>query len=212
MEGLPVLIFILFAVMSLMEKVLKKPPPPGSGGPQRPGQRLPQGGTRRPQRTSLPGTRERGGAPSPPRGSSADDMIPDDLWLILTGETRPRPGPIPPPDEPEDLPSWDEAAVAHVEAAPDEETSVPEERSLETYRREIVVHERPRVVSMETPPLPPEQRHAAYHARLESTRSPLAGIETKSPAAALHQRFRSSASLRDALIVAEVLGKPKGLE
>jgi hypothetical protein len=139
-------------------------------------------------------------------------MIPEDFWRELTGQARtPRSAP-PPPDAREPL-SWDDEAVATTEAAADEETQIPEERSLETYRREIVVHEPPRIVSLETMPLSPERRHAAYHDRLKRTAPALAPAQpADSPATALRRRLHDPVGARDAFVLGEILGRPKGLE
>ena len=223
MEGLPILLFVAFVVASMLEKVLKKPP---EGGPPRPGQRPPPGSRlprptpaerarqRREQARALPRAR----APQPPRerpqpvdSGRADEMIPDDLWQILTGQPRPAPRP-----EPADLPSWDEAAVLADEAGEDEEAFVETARALDDFRREEVVRELPRIVSLETMPLPPERRHAAYHARVEKLKQ-AESVELELRTAArphqlLHKRLLQRSSLRDAVILTEVLGRPKGLE
>ena len=214
MEGLPILIFILFMLMSVVEKVLKKPgpddkPPPGRRVPPRPpGARRP--GERRPVQP-LP-------RPLPPLSTGgqatgrADEMIPEDFWRELTGQAR-TPRPAPPPAEASEPLSWDDEAVAAIEAAADEEAPVSEERSLETYRREIVVHEPPRIVSLETMPLSPERRHAAYHERLNRTAPALARARpADSPATALRRRLHDPAGARDAFVLGEILGRPKGLE
>lgn len=221
MEGLPIILFVIFLLMSVVEKVLKKPGP-GDGPP--PGRRPPPRQQPRPPEVRRPGERrpvQPMPRPMPPLSSGgqttgrADEMIPEDFWRELTGQARPRPTPpaAPVPRSPADLPSWDEGAIAEIEAADDEEAEVTAVRSLEEYRREIVLHEPPRIVSLETMPLPPERRHAAYHARLEQAAALEVDVTPESGLAmSLRARLQNPAGIRDALILTEVLGRPKGLE
>jgi hypothetical protein len=100
----PFLLFvIIFLVAPLIERLLKgnKQQPPPRSRP-RPQQSTP------PQRPR-PELQRREPTAAEPEGTepSAADMVPDDLWAILTGEQRSRPSappqqdlPLPPPEQP----------------------------------------------------------------------------------------------------------------
>lgn len=103
----PTLLFIIIILLApLIERVLKgrkqQPPPPPQQRP-RPQQRVPQQRPRPELQRPEAGTPEREG-----REPSAAEMVPDDLWAILTGEQRSRPTtrppqqelPLPTPEEP----------------------------------------------------------------------------------------------------------------
>lgn len=209
MEGLlPILLFIAFAIASVLEKAGKKPGGPEGGNRPRPGQR-PGQPRQRQQRLPPPASR------LPPASGRADEMIPEDFWRELTGQARvPRaPPPVPVPVPEPDLSSWDEGAAPEVAAARDEEDVAPETFSLEEYRREVVLHEPPVVVSLETPPLPSGRRHAAFHARRDELPAPPTVTPPALPAAgSLVARLRRPGGARDAFVLTAVLGRPKGLE
>src|SRR5690606_5183923 len=142
----------------------------------------------------------------------AAELIPAELWEILTGQPRaqPAPRPQPVPDEADD----DEELI------PDEESVfVPEVRDesreieeLLRRRREAVERRergpeqyRPQVVSLETPPLPTAARHAAFHEK-RPPQAP-ATVQRRAPAPKLAQLAGTeSGALRRAIILQEVLG------
>ena len=88
MEDLfPILVFLFFLLAPLIERILKggrkgdeQPPPP-------PRQRVPPPAPAQRRSEPMPDEEEVG---------SAAEMLPDDLWAILTGETRPSREPPPP--------------------------------------------------------------------------------------------------------------------
>lgn len=149
----------------------------------------------------------------------AADMIPADLWEVLTGERRSEPkAPEPSWQEDEEEP-WlrapaeelpDELGSGEGELSPwareyeDLEDAEPE--SLEPVSPH---HGYPEVVSLEAPPPPPEVRHRRFHERYDS--------EPVAPAPAGGDFVRDLRSglrgqgLRRSVILAEVLGPPKGL-
>lgn len=145
-----------------------------------------------------------------PRGleseQSAQVLLPDDLWEILTGERRRPvltvPAPEPEPDfefdfEPDSEPEPDlEPEPVRVDAGRYEETRSP-------------VHARePDIVSLESEPPPAEIRRAAFHDRLGST-PPLARPRA---ARRLPPLLANRKGLRQAVVLREVLGPPKGLD
>ena len=218
------LLIIVFIVAPLIERLLKagkgaqQPPEPGPQQRIPPQQRVPQP---RPQ-PRLPQQRQESAGRS---DDAAADMLPDDLWEILTGERRTPRAPAPVPEvEPEDI---DERYP--VEAYPDEALSLeeaaleqPSERgwmsrlpddtavvvSPEAYERPLPVRDLPRVVSMEALEFDTEKRHDRFHQRLE-TLKPAAVV--RRPAPSLY-RFTSDEDVRRAIVMSEILGPPKGLE
>lgn len=205
MDGLGVLLFIIAAIVSVIAEGRKKKPPP------------PVPPRRRPEPTSLPPVRRTPGPqPQPrpaqvePRGN-ASDMIPEDLWKILTGEAPPRREHPPEEMPPQDLPSWDEEAVAQVEEQSRERQTRPEGRSLEEYRRPEVVRRAPEVVSLEVV-APPEVRHAQFHKRLDARPQQVVPTIAEDVVNPLRKRLNDRATLRESFILQEVFGPPKGLE
>ena len=137
-------------------------------------------------------------------------MVPEDLWAVLTGQQpMPRQAPLPRP------------APRYEEEEPDEEAEVSEpfsydmrgpvegagieEQSAERY----TPAPHPVVVSMETLPLPPRERHAAFHQRIDQ---PVVAIVEQSPSPAASVRaLLTSTDLKRAVILQEILGPPKGM-
>jgi hypothetical protein len=159
-------------------------------------------------------------APAPTGEGRADDMVPDDLWEFLTGEKR-RPGaPAPPQHAPEPaeegvfegwsgVPEWEEE---HEDAYQDDWVEPVDERPV----HEPFDRPHPIIVSLETPPPPPDSRRAAFHERLAArTGVPpqaLPGRPPRQPTPRQGLRLGDVESLRQAIILREVLGPPKGLE
>jgi hypothetical protein len=217
-DELWVLFIIIMMVASFVEKAAKagKKGPPG----QRPPQRRPQGrwpGAELPP----PAPRPRPGANAEPVGAGpgegkAAEMVAEDFWRELTGlppVARPAPGPTSTePAEAELEETWDEEAAVGPEAPPPETAPRRTNTSWE-YRRPEVVHEAPVVVSLETTPPAPRERHAAFHRRLEQAPAvPAAAVVARSPQAAMLARLRKGEGLRESVILAEVFGRPRGLE
>jgi hypothetical protein len=222
--GFLIFLFIFF-VLPLLQRILgrgKQQPPPGGSPGQRPPTRAP------PQRRPLPDTRERLPAPtdrpaaSRPAGDATDadraaELIPADLWEILTGERRaPLPQrPLPPSPEPdldEEL-ARDEEAVP-VRATIDEDRAVDEllrRRERETARDRLAVREPVQIISLETEPLPEPARHAAFH-RDVAALPPAAVARQKRPRPAMLPALDNRNDLMRAIVLQEVLGRPKGLD
>jgi hypothetical protein len=74
--------------------------------------------------------------------------------------------------------------------------------------RRPTVHRAPAVVSLETPIEDGETRRARFHERLAATAQPRTGIPVPQSAWA----FASADEVRRAIVMAEILGPPKGLE
>ena len=230
MEGIGLVLFIVFIIVSLIEQASK------AGKQNRPGQRPPQRmppGSRpglpvpRPdspsepgaswQRESLPDLRT-GPLPAADGERSAAEMVAEDFWRELTGQPpRPRPVPAPPAPAPQpEAASWDEEAVRRVEAPPPEAAPRRESASWE-YRRPEAVHEPPVVVSLEETLPEPVARHAAYHRRAAESTAAAAkaaslAVATGSAASPLLRRLRRGEGLKESIVLAEVFGRPRGLE
>lgn len=221
MDSLFDLLIVAFVLMSMLGSLFKKR---GAGVPPAPP----------PRRPRAPQPEERPRTAAPPEESAAD-MIPDELWVILTGERRaPAPVPVPAPtprpgaeyseeeEEEETDAGWLEAAeaesytaetvLASRESAPGEsypwETREPEverTRSLEVY----VPPERPVIISLEE-----ESREAARKRRAAAAAATAARLAPPPPRPAPRSRLglASAADLRRAIILREVLGTPKGWE
>ena len=204
------LFLFVFLLLPLLEGLFRKSKGPPKGQlPPRPTQR-PRTEAPRPHAESRPEPREvptaAGDAERPwweqPEEASTtavDVSVPDDVWGVLTGQRGPA--------------EWQEAeedlTTLEVEA-PEEALSTWEEGLQRTAETRVpVVHEPPRVVSLETAPLAPGVRHAAFHQKYDSA-VPRLQRRRAGPAAALGLRGRES--LRRAVILKEVLGTPRGLD
>lgn len=202
------LVIFIFFVLPALQRVLKgqqqKGPPPQQRRPQtRP----------MPQRRPLPGSTTRPPAPAPrERQPTAEDLIPEDLWAILTGQPRPqRPAPPPSPAPTAPVPAEAESLETQGYGR--------EGQSLETIEDEITRADKvlarrrrddsaPVVVSLETEPAPEPVRHTRFHERLDAL-APAARMQRKE---APLRSLRDPRELRRAFILTEVLGPPKALQ
>jgi hypothetical protein len=228
-----ILLIIIFIVAPLIERLLKagKPnPPPQQRMPQRPRQRLPQ--EQQSEEWEADEQEQAGGYRAESRGDPAAEMLPDDLWEILTGERRPpqRPGPRPGPDasQPREIDysleegrslegsSLEDEALLQ---APQREASSSGEWSTEPDAIEVVLPAEPyirpnplrpvpKVVSLEELSFDPDQRHDEFHDMLHTLGGP---ARVRRPALSAY-RFKTDEDLRRAIVMAEILGTPRGLE
>lgn len=229
------LIIIVFVLAPLIERLLKagKQVPPELPPRQRPRPRL-----ETPQRTQHDQQQQeaRNRVVVREKDDEAATMLPDDLWEILTGEKRAPPPPPAPETEVGDfeeaeslettsagewisLPPEPEPAPPPVPARPpsawsDYQTgrgvpardARPPIRMEEGYERPLPRHEPPRVASLEALEIDDETRHDAFHRKLEATRQAPRRITPHA------WRFTGDDDVRRAIVMAEVLGRPKGLE
>ena len=151
----------------------------------------------------------------------ASEMLPDDLWAVLTGEQRER-APVEVADREvpareedgapwSDRPAWGTDSRSDAEPEPgevgwheigEEEAAVREPVSLE--------YEGPEAYTLETPPPPPEARHAAFHRRLTETAEPRKPVVRRSRN--LVRELQTRGGLRQGILLSEILAPPKGLE
>ena len=202
-----ILVFIVFVLGPILEQMRKKgqrrPPGPPPQQQRRP---LP-----RPESSRVPESARDLPVRVPPaepvearsQEVSAAEMLPDELWEILTGQPKPRPAtPRPPAPDVED------------EETADEELLTAEDVNVETRRTRFEEaasveapppREYPVVVSMEEVP-DPRKRHAAFHEKILQT-------SIAAPARIASARYFSTpADLRRAVIMQVILGPPKALE
>jgi hypothetical protein len=225
-ELFEILFILFFILIPVMEGIRKSRQRRDSEDIKLPDQASPRP-TRQPEPTVR---RERYGAPAdrppPPRSrpdpqpAEASDMIPDDLWEILTGERRERPQPAedrPEPEEPwmaEPDERWKEEPLWEREPEPSMEERFeprPWMDSPEAMRDE----ELPKTVEVPVPapvddrpllaPRPPRAPRVSLREVVEAPRVQ----RRKSP---LMRSLQSQDGLRQAVLLKEILGRPKGFE
>lgn len=214
-----ILLIIVFIVAPLIERLLKagknaqqQPPQQRPLPPQSP-RPLPRQQQQQPREQSSEtpvavGRREQ---------ESAADMLPDDLWEILTGQKR-MPESPPRTPEPEEAYSaeadveWEEVdAEEIVDEPPPPARWRSAELDLPTpsdFSRPVPAREAPVVVSMEKLQFDPAKRHARFHEMLESTAVSRPGDGRRAKV----YRFTGAEDVRRAIVLREILGPPKGLE
>ncbi|MGK7310887.1 MAG: hypothetical protein ACN0LA_01485 [Candidatus Longimicrobiales bacterium M2_2A_002] len=204
-EILFIALFILFPVLEGILKQRKK----GKG--QRPG--------------AEQGPESAGSEAREEEVRAASDMVPDDLWELMTGERR-QPGSEPVGEAEPEAP-WSTAGKAGTgagaagtasEPASEPDAWEPEpwmDQTASSPEPESLEYEGPEAYSLETPaPAPVERRvpsaearHRAFHGFIDEPR-PSRRRRRSSLGKALHR----PEGLRQAVLLKEVLGKPKGLE
>jgi hypothetical protein len=212
-DFIEVLIILVFIVVPLLEGVLK----------QRRGKQVP-----REQPAPRPrepvgagagaGTAREAGSGGPSDAGPAADMIPPDLWEVLTGERRTQQEPPPAPWEEEwaDEAALEDVATTEVEGDVIAESSPWESGSWDVSGSETALEEPvsleyvgPEAISMEGPPPPPEIRHRLYHEKYDA---PQVSAEPRDNP--LVRQLRSGLQgdgLRRSILIAEILGPPKGI-
>lgn len=209
--SLLILLVILWRVLAGVLGRGQQPRPPGRpGGGQRPEGRSPE-----------PRVPEREMEPQAAASASAADMIPDELWEILTGERR-RPAPVSAPEPPVPVPV--PAGAQQVERAPSPERLDRDKDGSEgewedewepalpprPVAREVVSLEvEPVIRSLEEVELSPGERHAAFRAKIVAPPAPAGPARRRKP---VRLNLRGQNELVRAMILQEVLGPPKALE
>lgn len=222
MELFELLFIALFLLFPILEQVLRRRK---GSGPDEPG----------------PDPMETEEGRIEPRSSSrepvkASEMVPDDLWAVLTGEARHREGvdregeadragrewssgesegvaasAEPTTAEPEtaEVPDWEDAWTPRPEPgwALDEEVDDREPVSLEYRGPEARSLEELDFRPIERSVPSPESRHRRFHEMIEQPRP-----RHRARRSAVGRALSSPRSLRQAFILSEVLGAPKGIE
>lgn len=231
--GLLLFLFIFF-VLPLIQRALggaKKTPPQGrSPGQRRPGvpPARPEGRARLPEdsRTATPG-RPDAGEPARTESERAADLVPDDLWEILTGERQSRaPSQRQREREPEpELEAEAEWGRDAEEVWEPEETAaqVPERSDEDPYQRPDRI-EAPRRREHEEPARTPTPAPITASESLSPTPVPrpspyaIADSAIARPYTPESRRRRmvpslsNRSDLKRAFVLREVLGPPKALE
>lgn len=165
----------------------------------------------------------------PADGGSSVDMVPDELWAILTGgappPTRPRPpveyrAPEPEPDEIGEggwatSPPWDEEAAQHSIEGVSAEVVDHDDSAAEYARARYAT---PRTFSWDAKagerearelasPQSAEERHDAFHARVDAI-APWGRRREEH----LRLGLGDMPTVRRAIVLSEVLGPPKSLQ
>lgn len=215
-----ILLLIVFIVAPLIEKLLKAakqqtPPDQERMPPRQPQQHVPA------PRSGDAGPVQWEQESEPQvvlRRSEGDEaaaaMLPDDLWEILTGEKRvPQHGapqqraPTPQPEPISEAYSEEESLETDDFGWVSEPLEV-ETISSEDYERPLPVRTPPVIVSMEDVNIDGRLRHQQFHTRIDSL-GKAAHVRIR-PANAY--RITGEEDLRKAIVMAEVLGPPKGLQ
>jgi hypothetical protein len=137
-------------------------------------------------------------APREPRHVPAPRPVPDRM-------AQARPAPV----RERRLPPVDIRRRSAQAGAARPRSSGPPPSAADDLVRRVRVHRPPDVVSMETAIEDPELRRARFQERLAEMSEPARG---GGPRGAHEYAFRSAGDLRRAIIMAEILGRPKGLE
>ena len=208
MEGIELLFILLFLLFPLLEGIARKRRQPGP--PKgRPGEDQEARGD---ASTTLDAEVDRSRrAPEP---AQASDMLPDDLWELLTGERRtarepPAGSPAETSSRTFEEPEWVSADGGVATEAPDEELeawnapSYDEAADTGPLSLEYVGLE---AHSLERPtPLEPPRVSRLYQVSEPVPVPP----RRRSP---LTRTLRRHGGLREAVIMAEILGPPRGLD
>ncbi len=221
-----VIVIIFFVVGPVIEKVLKggrgaQPPARGRAQRQPPQRRMPaqrpadrdgitRAGSRRPETPARPRRVE-------PSSSGAQDLLPAELWEVLTGQR-----PMPRPPEPVEAPDFEveearpEIPPARVPARSEdaEAGDLMRRRQRERMAARWVEHKPPAVVSMESEPLEAEARHEAFHRKIDASAAAAQPAVPAAVASAIAPLLRNAGrdEIRRAILMQEVLGRPRGLE
>jgi hypothetical protein len=207
-----ILIFLLFILAPLIEQIRRRgktppPPPPPRRPVQRPSVRARQRPSGALPQTPQPSQSARSSRTEEVSSRPATVLLPDDLWQVLTGQK-----PLP-----REEPSYESSYDAPPRARPrDEEDVEAEGRSLERVGEEArslevsPAREEPVIVSLEEEETPAaiEARHAAFHKRVLTSDTYM--VRERAPRVLLPLGTRDE--LQRAVLLQQILGRPKGLE
>jgi hypothetical protein len=220
----------LFIIMLVVARIIGAITKAGKQPGQRPGQQ-PGVPPQQPQQR-LPDT-SRSQAPQPaqqprqaPQPYSAEnpatEMIPAELWELLTGQKRPAPAQTPPPapkpvsaridlEEDEESVTADEERVAPRRVRDEgAEVELVLRRQRAGLEKRVERRPEPAIVSLETEPLAEPVRHKKYHEKM-AVATVAERVNTKF-AASVRLNLATPNDLRRAVVLQEILGKPKALE
>jgi hypothetical protein len=128
-------------------------------------------------------------------------------WIALPPEPEPAAPTRPQPSVPAQRPSgWQDYRQERDRVAA--RRSSPPIRAERGYVRPMPSYEAPKIVSLEDLEIDDELRHDRFHQKLEQLPPPARG-RTRTPNAF---RFTTDDDLRRAIVMSEVLGRPRGLD
>lgn len=235
MELFEILFVLFFFVLPLLQGLFsknrkKKPGQPGESGrlPREAPSRGPEGrqGPREQPWEAAEGEGARSQSPASTGQGPASDMVPDDLWELLTGERRRAGTSSGTATEPEGVtvdeqdrwsaePSWSpeplETEIDRAEERPLEAAGLDEldtETDLGPEEPVSLEYVGPEAYSLEGPPPPPEVRHRQFHEMIDRTAPRRQPVSRQRP---LLRTLHDPQGVRDAVLIAEILGPPKGL-
>lgn len=226
MDVFELFILFLFIGLPLLEGLLRRGKGKGDDGDESAPQR-----SRRTERSRVPDRTDAGDEASweaeprePARAGSASDMVPDDLWEVLTGERR--------DTGDRRATEWEDGAGSSESAGSGEawsgetvavEDGVGEmagsdwldaELDRDGYGQyESLETELPTIVSLEQPLQDPEVRHQDFHEKMDSLIEATSIGSRPAPdrAGPLRRALGTGAGLRKAVLLSEVLGPPVSL-
>lgn len=204
------IIFIIIVLFSLFGGK-KKPRQPPAPPPRRPTQQREPRADARPEYTRPYREPPRPQPEPQPEASSAEDMVPADLWEILTGEKR-VPGPSAerqpagaPEPEPEPYYTYDEEPVHELPPPP--------------IVREAPVRPEPVILERDFEAINERRERALQQRRAARVKQRAAQFADTTPAkaqiverSALGKLLGNRDELKRAIVLREVLGPPKGME
>lgn len=216
MDLFEVLIILVFIGLPLIEGVLKQRRKGRAGDEETPARasgQLPETGIE----TSGRSGPDRHPATTPAEEGPAADMIPADLWEVLTGERRPS-GPVQEEPAEEWVLAEEPAPIEEVAWDPPDSDWGPSRWEVEQRESARLEREAPEpasldevgeVVSLEVLPPPPDVRQRLFHEKYaidEEVPAPERGLPYD-----LRDGLRGD-GLRRAVLLNEILGPPKGLD
>jgi hypothetical protein len=212
MEDLfPLLLFLIFVLAPIIEGLKRRNK---NQQPPRPPQRRVPAPPQQQQRSRTEEVARR-----PRVDENASTMVPDELWEILTGQRRPT-ATIPAPPPVEKKTSWDIGYDSELEEDEEAEAEnvVLEDVNVETRRARVEAqsletitrHPEPVIISLEDNVQTAAARHAAFHQRAAAA-PPVAVVITPPRRKRLFD-LNNRSELQRAILLHEILGKPKGLE
>jgi hypothetical protein len=231
MELFEILFILFFILIPVLEGIRKSRQRGDSEDIELPGRSTPRPSPRAPdERDGARGDRYGAPAQRPappsrqdPEPAGAADMVPDDLWEILTGERRPSTPPAELPRETEEPwmaepgPEWQEEPRWEPEPEPvseerfeprpwlDSPEAMRDEDAPEPAEIQLPTPEPDRPLLAARPPRPPRPPRVSLREVVEAPRV----VRRKSP---LIRSLQSQEGLRQAVLLKEILGRPKGLD
>jgi hypothetical protein len=232
MELFEILFILFFILIPVLEGIRKSRQRGDSEDIELPGRSTPRPSPRSPAERDHAARGDRSGAPpqrpapppaQDPEPAGAADMVPDDLWEILTGERRANAPPADLPRETEEPwmaepgaewheePRWEPepepASEERFEPRPwlDSPGAMRDEDAPEPVEIQLPAPDADQPLLSARPPRAPRPPRVSLREVVEAPRV----VRRKSP---LIRSLQSQEGLRQAVLLKEILGRPKGLD